>query len=297
MIELLLGNGQGQKWTFRQLTVPAAVEARYGHKLVGHNDLLYTLGGYPVGSKSWNWNTNTATWVEQPVMINRQGFEVLNYGGWAMLFGGVGTDATNYPFERVQMSSINRHNLGLPAGALRTQAALGGGASAGKVNVLGGLIGGEPSTRHDYFQWTTSTWHSGAPLPIPLRGHTALSVVSFIYLMGGLTTNGAINYNLYRYDQTNNTWSYLNTAPTNVFGLPAVAYKNYLVFVGLSTPNHVLYVYDTTTNAWLPPIPTTIPLRNTNMAISVVRNSIYLFGGTSPQGVPLKELWKIDLLD
>lgn len=183
--------------------------------------------------------------------------------------------------------------------------------------VLGGdTTGGGHATRTSYkFNFRTNQWTQIAPMPIPLRTHTAAVAGDFVYTFGGLdspTSNGVTN--IYKYDINANTWTSAGNLPIPMFLSKAIIANNSFIFVtgGVTTtldgfedieiPNNLRYSTELEeVNEWKP-----IPNAKGDFGYIGIRTTFadnifkaYIIGGYNVGTIPSADVIEcsIDILD
>ncbi len=232
--------------------------ARYRNTGISDGTYVYVMGG---GTSSgtylndlWRWDPTGQTWTQLANMPTaKQNAQAAYWNGKIYLPGGyIGTHITENAIYDI---ASNTWSTGAPLPAARS------GMSAaynGKIYV----VGGNPVPFNDIIVYdiATDSWSTaGATLPVGLAYGRAITVGSYIYVIGGIaggTTVGTV----YRYDpvadvvttmaplQQARTWEELMSDGTSIFavagGGPGTSYFN-----GVPLANTV-EIYDIATDSW-----------------------------------------------
>lgn len=100
--------------------------------------------------------------------------------------------------------------------------------------VLGGDTtgSGHPTRTSLKYNFRTNQWSQIAPMPIPLRTHTAAVAGDSIFIYGGLdspTSNGVSN--MYKYSINENTWTSRGNLPTPVFFMSSASFGDSVIIL------------------------------------------------------------------
>lgn len=92
---------------------------------------------------------------------------------------------------------------------------------------------GHPSRTVMRYNFRTTQWNIMAPMPVPLRNHSAAVIGNNMYIFGGLnspTSNGVKT--AYKYNILLNTWTSIPDLPDTLFLLSAAAVNDSLLVIG-----------------------------------------------------------------
>lgn len=143
-----------------------------------------------------------------------------------------------------------------------------------------------------------NTWSQIASLPVPLKDCQIFNYNNEIYIMGGLTSNGSVSNNNYKYNPSTNTYTTLPAPPSaayyvacSVYGTLTVAGASRFYMLGginalnaNSTNSGVFYI--PSTNTWGTISDAVFPSIHSG-ACAVMNNKLYYtvgIGGTSTNG-------------
>lgn len=134
-------------------------------------------------------------------------------------------------------------------------------------------------------------WRSGAPMPLPSRGHATAAFGGKIYVFGGVTPAdqsseplGNLPATAYRharvYDPVANTWTPLELMPVGAYDLEAHVVGNKIYVIagyGVGGFRNELMEYDPLANTWA--LKTPSPTYRYIFSSAVVNDRIYVIGG------------------
>jgi DNA-binding CsgD family transcriptional regulator len=123
-------------------------------------------------------------------------------------------------------------------------------------------------------------WHALTGLAIPRRGMAVTSFESFLYAIGGDSSQG-VSADIERYDPKTNQWKPLNQKPTPVTDIQAAVVGGLIYVPGgklaSGKPTDIVEIYDPRTNKWSSGKNMPEPL--SAYALAVFEGQMYIFGG------------------
>ncbi|XP_055063381.2 uncharacterized protein [Misgurnus anguillicaudatus] len=166
-----------------------------------------------------------------------------------------------------------------------------------------------PTYLHDFYMITVSanrvTWEQmpqKGDVPTARAGHSLCVVKGKLYLFGGSSHPEAKEClpGVYCFDIVTMTWEKLLTAGVSLRTLKhssAALAENIYVYGGIldGVPTDDLMMFNTVSLIWMPIKTTgTLPLERFNHSLAVVGEQIFLFGGCSEDGSPLKDIYALN---
>ena len=156
--------------------------------------------------------------------------------------------------------------------------------------VVGNGVYGKPwkylATAHSGTFNETSWLNTGSSLPAPLYGSQTIFINDFIYLFGGINSNGDYTNVIYRAPLANPTaWVDTGaTLPANVAGAQAIIVGDYVYLLGGEDASNFLNTIFrapiTDPTSWVN-TGATLPSGLTNSQAAVIGGYVYLFGGST----------------
>jgi N-acetylneuraminic acid mutarotase len=158
-----------------------------------------------------------------------------------------------------------------------------------KIYAIGGAastVGGAFSTNEE-FNPLTNSWTTKAPMPTPRNWISAAAANGKIYVMGGSDNYGSIFSTNEMYDPLTDTWTSKTQLPQArlACGIGVVNGKIYLIGGWVrpgsppGEPTTLNEEYDPQTGTWTTRAP--MPTARNGLAVAVVNNKIYAFGGAT----------------
>jgi N-acetylneuraminic acid mutarotase len=159
-------------------------------------------------------------------------------------------------------------------------------AIGGKLYVLGGYAGQNPTDALQVYDPAEGEWTLGAPLPVARGALIAAVVEDKIYAVGG--ARGPAVDDLAVYDPEEDTWTSLAPMPTPRDHLGVGVIDGKLYVVGGRNPSSftldTLEVYDPATDRWETHSP--MPTGRSGHAAAALGGCLYAFGGEGNQQDP-----------
>jgi N-acetylneuraminic acid mutarotase len=178
------------RW-FPETPLPRGLE-QFG--MASLNGRIYAAGGYApdetgmVGPSAamWSWSADGNVWQSEVAMpAPKADFALIALDDRLYAIGGVRDDAAVHVFDP---EAREWETLDIPAGVTRR------GASTllvdGEIHVIGGVIDGAASRRHDVFDPQSGSWREATPLAEARSGAAAALMGGRVHLFGGRAADG-----------------------------------------------------------------------------------------------------------
>jgi hypothetical protein len=151
----------------------------------------------------------------------------------------------------------------------------------GLIYTFGGMTGSRGTVLDDaaVYDPGADAWRSLPPLPTPRRSVRAAAIGPIIYVVGGVTANGATAI-VETFDTRSGTWAPSVAMPTPRYGVGLAAAEGVLVAIGGFRDGEALSTverYDPEEGRWFAAAP--MPTARTHPAVAVVEGRIYVLGG------------------
>ncbi|HEX2808159.1 MAG TPA: kelch repeat-containing protein, partial [Kineosporiaceae bacterium] len=251
---------------------------------------IWVIGGLANGvatAKTLIYDPAIQTWTPGPDLpLPLHHAMAVNYQGELVVIGGFIAQGTQ--LTAITSNQVYRLRDGLHWESWSPLHHARGAGAAGvignRIVVVGGAAGGllVPST--EIFDGTS--WHDGAPVPIPGDHLAAVSDGSALYAVGGRNLTANLNSAaLHRYDLAGDRWTRLADMPTARGGLGAAMVDGRIIAVGGEGPTTVFGTvesYDTVTGIWSALANVHAPRHG--MAVAAVNSQLYAIAGAGRPG-------------
>jgi DNA-binding CsgD family transcriptional regulator/N-acetylneuraminic acid mutarotase len=164
----------------------------------------------------------------------------------------------------------------------------------------GGSNGAEPDAIEGVFPTASSDssptrWHTRAQMPTPRTDHAVAAHQGLIYVIGGVSSNGATG-RVEVYDPNTDAWTTGRSKPTPVGFIGAVEVDDKIYVPGGidagKQPQDILEIYDPVRDTWERGAPLPRPIGA--YGLGTLDGQIYLFGGRDGEGGYVASVYHYD---
>lgn len=297
---------------------------RHSHAMASTLDGAFLFGGFEpcegvaaFSSDLWFWSFVSETWTKLPMILDtglesgpsgRTKHSMVVVGESLFVFGGIGSEGV--PFSDLWRYSIPTgvwHRLtSSPFGSRHGHSATA--ISSDEFVVFGGADADE-TLHNGLFQYTISvdTWAPVAPaegsaMPAVRSGHTGFFHDSKLFIYGGLGL-GPLS-DLWSFDFARATWKeVVSSGPVpNGAGMSGVSLGDVALFVGgvlglteEEPPAPVTTLHIPSATFALVAASGGVPQKRILQSGNIFNDRLWVFGGMSATGQPLRDLWEFDL--